>query len=486
MTEEDLEVAEDFIEDCNTHGRLHGLKPKERNKIAKLVRGMERTLHRIYGAHALVLVGFRDKIGVGCLSYERQPAQVEQYSNQAGFTSLKDGFSEYCQSLLKQNESTFTRMSRNKVHRSDPHETDGLKWRIPTDKQGWGHVITHFPDRMLLSDMKDVMRAFWTNRYRMATGNKNAKVPFGEILKHPGRFFNKKFMPPDVFFNDPSRLSKAELLSIVNHWEKRLACNKVAFFFHGARKDDSLGRTVSDIPIVCAGTEKRAEFTSFTVVDEEEEEGDQIMSKEVPDSDDEFEQPTKASVPLAGTSRDVTMTFENDSPSRIREASVPAPASKLHKPTPRKIHKPATSEIGASSSLSSTSELPKTHMSAAPDIGPSPAPAPALQPRQTDTSATPGVEPFSSPAPTLKPNSMHSSTPIDPNDCMLANANGPAGELPCNVSPQYRLDWLKSLFANNTHWATLVEYVYETLEDGPHPADAVVHANNYNYNVPVL
>ncbi|KAI0082925.1 hypothetical protein BDY19DRAFT_999069 [Irpex rosettiformis] len=294
MDDEMRETAEDFIEDCNANGRARGLKPKEVTKMARLIHGLEGTLHRVYGAHALILVGFSGESGVGCITYKRQPARVEQYSSQPGFDTLKKNFEVYCQSLVHMNESTFTKASRNKVHRTDPHDGGGLKWYIPTDRQGWAHVITSFPERMLLPDMKDVMRAFWTSRYRVATGNKNARVPFGKIIKHPGRFFDKKFMPSGVFFNDPTRLSKTELLSIVDHWKKRLESNKVAFYFHGVWKDDFQRKTASDIPSLSGGEEKRAEFTSFTMeVEEAAAEEDQIMSIEVPDSDDELGQPTQ-------------------------------------------------------------------------------------------------------------------------------------------------------------------------------------------------
>ncbi|KAI0082943.1 hypothetical protein BDY19DRAFT_999048 [Irpex rosettiformis] len=105
---------------------------------------------------------------------------------------------------------------------------------------------------------------------------------------------------------------------------------------------------------------------------------------------------------------------------------------------------------------------------------------PQQRPGQTDTPVASDVKASSQPMLASKSNSTQlSASPsktlasirVDPNDCMLTGANRPPGDLPCNVPSQYRLDWLKSLFSNNPRWAALVEYVSETPEDAPHPAD---------------
>ncbi|KAI6138634.1 hypothetical protein BKA82DRAFT_4020842 [Pisolithus tinctorius] len=70
-------------------------------------------------------------------------------------------------------------------------------------------------------ELKDIMRVFVTGHYRLACGKTNASVPWAAIADNRASYMSSKYLPPNIPFKEPTRLTHHELIETLEFWKER-------------------------------------------------------------------------------------------------------------------------------------------------------------------------------------------------------------------------------------------------------------------------
>ncbi|KAI6147173.1 hypothetical protein BKA82DRAFT_4015278 [Pisolithus tinctorius] len=70
-------------------------------------------------------------------------------------------------------------------------------------------------------ELKDIMRVFVTGHYRSARGKTNASVPWAAIADNRASYMSSKYLPPNIPFKEPTRLTHHELIETLEFWKER-------------------------------------------------------------------------------------------------------------------------------------------------------------------------------------------------------------------------------------------------------------------------
>jgi hypothetical protein len=93
------------------------------------------------------------------------------------------------------------------------------------DDNGWPLLPEPIDDgtgKERLNRAKDIIRAFITEQYKLATGGTQTIVPWNKITASPSIFIDTKYLPdqPEAF-NEPSRMRWTDADACLNHWRGR-------------------------------------------------------------------------------------------------------------------------------------------------------------------------------------------------------------------------------------------------------------------------
>lgn len=84
---------------------------------------------------------------------------------------------------------------------------------------------------------------WWTSRTRRLTGLRpdgpNTKVPWAALGRNRSEFIGPEYWPKKIPVQDPSGINKAELDSILNHWQDRVDKDLEPFQFRDSEPPDN-------------------------------------------------------------------------------------------------------------------------------------------------------------------------------------------------------------------------------------------------------
>ncbi|KAI5993814.1 hypothetical protein F5J12DRAFT_785935 [Pisolithus orientalis] len=69
-------------------------------------------------------------------------------------------------------------------------------------------------------ELKDIMRVFVTGHYCLACGKTNASVPWAAIADNQASYVSSKYLPPNILFKEPTRLTYHELIKTLEFWKE--------------------------------------------------------------------------------------------------------------------------------------------------------------------------------------------------------------------------------------------------------------------------
>ncbi|KAI6139483.1 hypothetical protein BKA82DRAFT_30111 [Pisolithus tinctorius] len=70
-------------------------------------------------------------------------------------------------------------------------------------------------------ELKDIMRVFVTSHYCLACGKMNASVPWAAIADNWASYMSSKYLPPNIPFKEPTRLTHHELIETLEFWKEQ-------------------------------------------------------------------------------------------------------------------------------------------------------------------------------------------------------------------------------------------------------------------------
>ncbi|KAI0685942.1 hypothetical protein BC835DRAFT_1309723 [Cytidiella melzeri] len=434
MTEEQREQAQAFQTKVNSEGRTEPLTSSEIDTLAKKVRNFALATKRVYGAHIVVMAAFRtEDEDIGATQYEVPLPFGQPFVLDPSFQRAYSKFKTFGQSSLAVDENLWLENNKDKIHRAVDADETGLKWYFPTNKAGWPAVPDQWPEGMSLVDMKDVVRCFLTIRYRLVSGNPNARVPFTEIVADRNAYIHPRFLPAKIHFCDPSKMKEIDINRMVSHWRSRVERNRMAFDFQTVRAKDLRYDSIGDGPQEANGSEFIAPFAEDPEADGSDKESD----------DNSLAVPAQKKQQPAAAGRRVAESSKRSAPPAEKQK-----ASSLEvERTPQE-------------SMSHTSR-PAEKQKTQADPGP-------IQ-KKRKAAKQPGKDG------TARAKEQHTAS-IEPEDAIF---KAPHPDSPASVAEENRLDWLRRL-STEVDWQVLVDYVKNTPSDAPHGADS----GDYRYNGP--
>ncbi|KAI6154907.1 hypothetical protein BKA82DRAFT_22453 [Pisolithus tinctorius] len=69
-------------------------------------------------------------------------------------------------------------------------------------------------------ELMDIMRVFITGHYCLACGKTNASVPWAAIADNWASYVSSKYLPPNIPFKEPTRLTHHELIKTLEFWKE--------------------------------------------------------------------------------------------------------------------------------------------------------------------------------------------------------------------------------------------------------------------------
>ncbi|KAF9523388.1 hypothetical protein CPB83DRAFT_898871 [Crepidotus variabilis] len=116
----------------------------------------------------------------------------------------------------------------------------------------------------LLGTKRDILREFFVSHYRLATGKRGARVPWGAMCQNAQRFLDNDYIPPEVALNDPGRMDGAHVSLLLNHLRDRQKTDGVpTFLFHHYKRHNHTVAAVDYPPDVLVDNKKAFEGKIF-------------------------------------------------------------------------------------------------------------------------------------------------------------------------------------------------------------------------------
>ncbi|KAI6002175.1 hypothetical protein F5J12DRAFT_783942 [Pisolithus orientalis] len=69
-------------------------------------------------------------------------------------------------------------------------------------------------------ELKDIMKVFITSHYCLACGKTNASVPWAAMADNWASYVSSKYLPPNIPFKEPTRLTHHELIETLEFWKE--------------------------------------------------------------------------------------------------------------------------------------------------------------------------------------------------------------------------------------------------------------------------
>ncbi|KAI5987343.1 hypothetical protein F5J12DRAFT_898544 [Pisolithus orientalis] len=148
-----------------------------------------------------VMVGvndFNDKLGDGELysDWEDLHGKWSAYTKKAfGANGMEDG--------SREDEASQTTVKAQKGKKQS-------QFSLSTNDDGMP-ILPNLLDLWTL-ELKDIMRVFITSHYCLACGKMNASVPWAAIADNQASYVSSKYLPPNILFKEPTRLTHHELI----------------------------------------------------------------------------------------------------------------------------------------------------------------------------------------------------------------------------------------------------------------------------------
>ncbi|KAI6147059.1 hypothetical protein BKA82DRAFT_4015197 [Pisolithus tinctorius] len=157
-----------------------------------------------------VMVGvndFNDELGDGELysDWEDLHGKWSAYTKKAfGANGMEDG--------SREDEASHTTVKARKGKKRS-------QFSLSTNDDGTP-VLPNLLD-LWTPELKDIMRVFVTGHYRLACGKMNASVPWAAIADNRASYVSSKYLPPNIPFKEPTRLTHHELIETLEFWKEQ-------------------------------------------------------------------------------------------------------------------------------------------------------------------------------------------------------------------------------------------------------------------------
>ncbi|KAI6141476.1 hypothetical protein BKA82DRAFT_125401, partial [Pisolithus tinctorius] len=200
------------------------------------------------GMRVVIMSAWKDKDGevmVGCMNdFNDELGDGERYSD---WEDLHGKWSAYAKKAFRVN-GTEDGSGEDEAGQTTVKAWKGKKqsqFSLSTNDDGTP-VLPNLLDLQTL-ELKDIMRVFITGHYRLACGKTNASVPWAAIADNWASYVSSKYLPPNIPFKEPTRLTHHELIETLEFWkEQQQEHPEDVFWFQRWRSQDgSLEEPVS-------------------------------------------------------------------------------------------------------------------------------------------------------------------------------------------------------------------------------------------------
>ncbi|KAI6095295.1 hypothetical protein EV401DRAFT_2083801 [Pisolithus croceorrhizus] len=113
-----------------------------------------------------------------------------------------------------------------------------MRWRYTSlDEDGNPELPTWGGQKLKVQ--QNLARAVFQAAYAKFMKKPKAKVPWGLLIKSPMEYLDSKSIPEGFTMKDPSKLTKADLVLLWDHWQSLEAEEKAIVSFIDCRKEDA-------------------------------------------------------------------------------------------------------------------------------------------------------------------------------------------------------------------------------------------------------
>ncbi|KAI6138194.1 hypothetical protein BKA82DRAFT_4021445 [Pisolithus tinctorius] len=172
------------------------------------------------GMRVVIMLAWKDKDGevmVGVNDFNDELGDGELYSD---WEDLHGKWSAYAKKAFGAN-GTEDGSGEDEASQTTVKARKGKKrsqFSLSTNDDGTP-VLPNLLDLQTL-ELKDIMRVFVTGHYRLACGKTNASVPWAAIADNRASYVSSKYLPPNIPFKEPTRLTHHELIETLEFWKE--------------------------------------------------------------------------------------------------------------------------------------------------------------------------------------------------------------------------------------------------------------------------
>ncbi|KAI6137824.1 hypothetical protein BKA82DRAFT_4368917 [Pisolithus tinctorius] len=173
------------------------------------------------GMRVVIMSAWKDKDGevmVGVNDFNDELGDGELYSD---WEDLHGKWSAYAKKAFGAN-GTEDGSREDEAGQTTVKAWKGKKWSqfsLSTNDDGMP-VLPNLLDLQTL-ELKDIMRVFVTGHYCLACGKMNASVPWAAIADNQASYVSSKYLPPNIPFKEPTRLTHHELIETLEFWKEQ-------------------------------------------------------------------------------------------------------------------------------------------------------------------------------------------------------------------------------------------------------------------------
>ncbi|KAI6140524.1 hypothetical protein BKA82DRAFT_4019337 [Pisolithus tinctorius] len=182
------------------------------------------------GMRVVIMSAWKDKDGevmVGVNDFNDELSDGELYSD---WEDLHGKWSAYAKKAFGANGME-DGSGEDEAGQTTVKAQKGKKWSqfsLSTNDDGTP-VLPNLLD-LRTPELKDIMRVFVTGHYHtcqfpqamsLACGKMNASVPWAAIADNQASYVSSKYLPPNIPFKEPTRLTHHELIETLEFWKER-------------------------------------------------------------------------------------------------------------------------------------------------------------------------------------------------------------------------------------------------------------------------
>ncbi|KAI6138037.1 hypothetical protein BKA82DRAFT_4021989 [Pisolithus tinctorius] len=221
LTAEEIQEAEALAIEWNERQPPRDVQSEAAEKKGrKYAEEFAKEMWKRCGARVVVMAAWEDANGeviVGAHDFNDELGNGKLFED---LDECRDKFVKYARTAFGNGGTNAESPDEDAASQSRPRKRNGKpKTVLPVSDNGTPYIPNILD--MRAPKLKDIMQTFVTFHYRKACRNSQATVPWSAIMTNTALYIAPQFLPPEVPFKEPSRLTQDELTAILEWWQER-------------------------------------------------------------------------------------------------------------------------------------------------------------------------------------------------------------------------------------------------------------------------